>query len=104
MEGFGEFIEYYCSFLIMLSTLSNSRIAIGESKNMFNAFFMKELVPGFVNEFTIKPTKTKANRNIKNVSPLHRNCRFDDELPEDMVLFQKYSPTGCRFECMFQFR
>ena len=64
---------------------------------------MKELVPGFVNEFTIKATRTLASVTIRDVSPLCRNCRFDNEMPENMTLFTNYSMSACQFECMLSY-
>ena len=59
---------------------------------------------GFKALLKVKPLQVVSDEDIRGLTISDRNCRFDDELPEDMVLFQKYSPTGCRFECMFQFR
>ena len=80
--------------------MSDIRIVFGEPRNFFNVHYMTELVPGFTNEFSIKPTRTQASVDIKDVSPLRRNCRFGNELPENMTLFKNYSMAACQFECM----
>ena len=79
---------------------SNYRIGIYEPRNFFDVNFMTELVPGYINEITIKPTKTDASKDIEDVSPLRRNCRFSHELPKNMTLFKNYSMAACQFECM----
>ena len=66
---------------------------------------MTEVVPGYINYVTIKPTEIVGSNDIKEkLTPLQRNCRFSDELPENMTLFTKYSMEGCKFECMISIR
>ena len=53
---------------------------------------------------TIKPVRVVSDENVKtSVEPLSRNCRFNDEIPENMTLFKSYSMVGCRFECMARY-
>ena len=80
--------------------MSDFRMGINEPRNFFDMSFMTELVPGFSNYFTIKPTGTDADSNIEDISPLHRNCRFGNEMPDNMTLFKTYSKAACQFECM----
>ena len=80
-------------------------MGINEQRNFFDMKYMTEVVPGFINDFTIKATETVADIGIKsNLSPLERNCRFNDELPENMTIFKKYSQAACKFECMVSIR
>ena len=66
---------------------------------------MTRIEPGFLNQFTIKPTEISANDNLKQtLTPLERNCRFKDEMPSNMTLFQHYSMAACQFECMVTIR
>ena len=63
--------------------------------------YMTEVVPGFTNYFTIKPTQTVSSNDLKgHLSPLQRSCRFNDEIPNNMTLFKNYSKAACQFECM----
>ena len=79
-------------------------MGINEPKNFFDMNFMTQLVPGYFNMVTIKATKTEASSDIKDISPLHRNCRFGNELPDNMTLFKNYSMAACQFECMIGIR
>ena len=57
--------------------------------------------PGYKTIITIKPTQVISDKSLKReLTPLQRNCRFSNELPENMTLFSSYSMAGCRFECM----
>ena len=66
--------------------------------------FTTELVPGYINSVTVKPTETVSSQAIKELSPLERNCRFNDEMPSNMTLFKNYSKAACKFECMIAYR
>ena len=67
--------------------------------------YIIEVVPGYINHITVKPTEIEANRDIRyELTPLERNCRFSDELPSNMTLFTNYSMEGCKFECMASIR
>ena len=77
------------------------RIGVNEPKNFFDMSYMTELVPGYQNFFTVKATKTIASSDIKDtLTPLERSCRFPDEMPMNMTLFNSYSKAACKFECM----
>ena len=66
---------------------------------------MTELVPGFINYFTVKPIATIADNDMKDkLSPHQRNCRFSDEMPPNMTLFKNYSKAACIFECLIMIR
>ena len=66
---------------------------------------MTRVEPGFVNQFTITPTEISSDANLKeSLLPLERNCRFKDEIPNNMTLFKHYSMAACQFECMVAFR
>ena len=49
-------------------------------------------------------TELVSNEDIRYLDVDVRKCRFEDEVPENMVLFKKYSSSGCKFQCMFDFR
>ena len=51
-----------------------------------------------------KPIQTKSDDDIKSVDVDRRPCRFDDEVPDDMVLFKKYTKQACLFECLYKYR
>ena len=77
------------------------RIGINAPKNFFDMNYMTEVVPGFTNYVTIKPTKIISSNDLKgHLSPLERSCRFSDEIPNNMTLFKGYSKAACQFECM----
>ena len=47
---------------------------------------------GFTTIINVKPTSFVTDIALKNkLDPSRRNCRFDDEMPQNMSLFQKYS-------------
>ena len=67
--------------------------------------YMIELVPGYTNEITVKPTKTLADSSIENsLTPQQRQCRFGNEMPDNMTLFKHYSKAACDFECRVSIR
>ena len=59
---------------------------------------------GYKTLIKVKPTSVISDENIKSLDIDQRRCRFEEEVPEDMVLFKKYTPSACRFECVFKFR
>ena len=52
----------------------------------------------------VRPIQTKSDDDIKSVDVDRRPCRFDDEVPDDMVLFKKYTKQACLFECLYKYR
>ena len=81
------------------------RIGINEPNNFFDMSYMTELMPGHTNYFTIKPIATIADDGMKDkLSPHQRNCRFSDEMPQNMTLFKNYSKAACMFECLIMIR
>ena len=42
---------------------------------------------------------------LKTKIEIHkRNCRFSDEIPQNMTMFNKYSASACKFDCMMRYR
>ena len=60
--------------------------------------------PGTINVIRVKPSQLVSTDDIKSVSIAARNCRFEDEIPENMTMFQSYLRKACLFDCMFQYR
>ena len=59
--------------------------------------------PGTINVIRVKPSQLVSTDDIKSVSIAARNCRFEDEIPENMTMFQSYLRKACLFDCMFQY-
>ena len=59
---------------------------------------------GYKTFIKVQPTAISSDDNIKKLPIDKRKCRFDFEVPHDMILFRKYSPSACRFQCMYNFR
>ena len=53
--------------------------------------------------FSIRPLEVVTDTTI-GLTPLQRNCRFHDEIPDNMTLFNSYSMAACKFECMLTIR
>ena len=71
----------------------------------FDMTFATKLMPGHHTTLQIKPTKVVTDQNLRfDLTPLQRNCRFFDELPDNMTLFNEYSMAACKFECMLLIR
>ena len=81
------------------------RIGINPPGIFFDMFSATKLLPGHHTTFSIKPTKIVADESLRDtLSPLQRNCRFEDEMPNNMTLFTNYSMAACQFECMISIR
>ena len=81
------------------------RIGISNSDSFIDVNVNPTLVQrGFKTLIKVQPSVTISDNGIKDLTIEDRQCRFQDEIPEDMTLFQKYSPAACRFECMYHFR
>ena len=81
------------------------RVGINPPSMFFNMLSAIKLLPGHHTIFSIKPTKIVADKNLEyDLTPLERNCRFQDEIPDNMTLFTNYSMAACQFECMISIR
>ena len=84
---------------------SHFRIGISNSDSFIDINVNPTTVQrGFKTLIKVQPSATVSDNGIKDLSIEDRKCRFHDEMPKDMSLFQKYSPATCRFECMYHFR
>ena len=71
----------------------------------FDMMYASKLYPGYHEEFLIRPTHVDVDDHLKqDLRPSERNCRFHDEIPNNMTLFKNYSMAGCQFECMLLIR
>ena len=52
----------------------------------------------------VKPVQLISEDSIRSEPIEQRKCRFENEVPKDMPLFQIYSRNACLFNCMYQFR
>ena len=59
---------------------------------------------GYKTTISVHPTSIISEEGIRSLSIEKRNCRFEDEVPDEMNLFKKYTPSACRFQCMLDFR
>ena len=62
------------------------------------------ILRGFKTVIKVHPTSVISDDAIKDLDIEVRKCRFEDEIPESMILFKEYSPSACRFQCMYNFR
>ena len=81
------------------------RLGINPPGMFFDMTKASKLLPGHQTIFEIKPTKVITDKNLRHdLTPLQRNCRFSDEIPDNMTLFNNYSMAACKFECMLSIR
>ena len=52
----------------------------------------------------VKPVELISDESLRTLDVNDRNCRFEDELSEGMVLFKNYTRQSCIFECMHKYR
>ena len=89
----------------MVIMKSYFRIGISNSDSFIDVNLNPTTVQrGFKTLIKVQPSVTISDNGIKDLTIEDRQCRFQDEIPKDMTLFQKYSPASCRFECMYHFR
>ena len=71
----------------------------------FDMMYASKLYPGYNEIFSIRPTQIDVDDHLRHdLTPSERNCRFHDEMPNNMTLFKNYSMAGCQFECMLSIR
>ena len=64
-----------------------------------------EIQAGYKTIIKVNPSIMKMDPDLKSkLSIAKRSCRFSDEIPENMTMFNKYSLSACRFDCMMKFR
>ena len=60
---------------------------------------------GYKTIIKVNPSIIKMDPDLKGKLDIgKRNCRFSDEIPENMTMFNKYSLSACRFDCMMKYR
>ena len=57
-----------------------------------------EVKQGYETKISVTPTLVTASRAVKNIDVALRKCKFPSE-SEGLEIFQKYSQSGCLFEC-----
>ena len=81
------------------------RIGINPPGMFFDMLSASKLYPGYHEIFSIRPTQVDVDENLRyDLTPTERNCRFHDEMPNNMTLFKNYSRAACQFECMLSIR
>ena len=81
------------------------RLGINSPQAFFDMTEARKVNAGRHTTFSIKPLKVGTDANTKSgLTPLQRNCRFHDEIPENMTLFNSYSMAACKFECILTIR
>ena len=81
------------------------RLGISASDSFFDVDLNPTILRrGFKTLLKVQPSVIVSNEDIRSLAVEDRKCRFEDEVPENMKLFKKYSPSACRFECMLNFR
>ena len=104
--GRSKYLYYSTSTHSLIVFLQNYfRLGINTPSTFFDMTGASKLKPGRHTTFSIRPTKLLADENVKStLTPLQRNCRFGDELPENMTLFKTYTMAACKFECILTMR
>ena len=77
--------------------------------NMYSPFDMIStptlLSKGYKTLITVKPIEVHTDPILEfNLDPERRKCRFKNEIPDNMTLFNNYSMAGCLFECRIKYR
>ena len=81
------------------------RLGINSPQAFFDMTEARKVNAGRHTTFSIKPLKVGTDANTRSgLTPLQRNCRFHDEIPENMTLFNSYSMAACTFECILTIR
>ena len=91
----------YCIPKIML--IMHFRLGINSPQAFFDMTEARKVNAGRHTTFSIKPFKVATDEDI-GLTPLQRNCRFHDEIPDNMTLFNGYSMAACKFECVLTIR
>ena len=90
---------------IQFDTYIHFRLAINSPDEFFD--IGQEYIhiqPGTINVIRVKPSQLVSSDDVKSVNIAARKCRFEDEIPENMTMFQSYSRKACLYDCMFQYR
>ena len=81
------------------------RIGINNPHQFFDLFDPTEIESGFKVVFKLWPNVITMDQDLKSqLTVTERRCRFSDEVPENMTLFNMYSPSACKFDCMVKYR
>lgn len=57
---------------------------------------------GKLTEILVTPTQYLASSNIRPLDLEIRQCRFRDEVQENMTIFKYYTQSACQFECLLK--
>ena len=79
------------------------RLGINSPHTFFDMAEARKVNAGRHTTFSIKPFKVVTDETI-GLTTLQRNCRFHDEIPDNMTLFNNYSMAACKFECILMIR
>ena len=93
----------YISYLFPYIFLIHFRLGINSPHTFFDMAEARKVNAGRHTTFSIKPFKVVTDEDI-GLAPLQRNCRFHDEIPDNMTLFNNYSMAACKFECILTIR
>ena len=64
-----------------------------------------EVQSGYKTIIKVYPSVMKMDPELKTKIQIEkRNCRFSDEIPENMTMFTTYSASACKFDCMMRYR
>ena len=77
------------------------RVNLGEPLDVLNSQGSFDiLIPrrGYITDLFVSPLQFMASEDIRKLSLEQRNCRFNDELPENMTIFREYSQAACEME------
>ena len=91
---------------MILNSKSNiCRIGINNPYEYFDLFDATEIESGFKVIVKVWPTVISMDPELKSRLTIEeRRCRFSDEVPKNMTLFNKYTTSACTFECMVKYR
>ena len=77
--------------------------------NSKHAFFDMTSTPTLLSKghktlITVKPIEVHTHPSLKlALDPERRRCRFRNEVPDNMTLFNEYSMAGCFYECKIDY-
>ena len=99
-----------CSHYRKLSALMNFlifRVGVSAAEEFFDIDmgYDVEIQNGYINIIKMYPSVMKMDPELKTKIEIHkRNCRFSDEIPQNMTMFNQYSASACKFDCMMRYR
>lgn len=87
------------------NTEQSFRVGINSMHSFFDMTSTPTLLSkGYKTLITVKPIEVHTHPSLElALDPERRRCRFKNEVPDNMTLFNEYSMAGCSYECKIDY-